>query len=181
MTYNVNIIRSNRRTLSIEIKHAGELVVRAPRKLSENNIYKFISEKEDWINKHMEMAASREEKCGQHEEVTDWDIRVLTKEAQRVIPILVRQYADRMKVTYGKITIRHQKTRWGSCSSAGNLSFNCMLMKTPRKIQEYVVVHELAHRLEMNHSDRFWKVVEQTMPEYKEYRKWLKEEGSRFI
>ncbi|MCR5769956.1 MAG: M48 family metallopeptidase [Butyrivibrio sp.] len=181
MTYNINIIRSNRKTLSLEIKNAGELIVRAPSRLSEKRIYKFIAEKEDWIQKHLQIAALRQESEENSENLSEWDIKVLTKEAQRVIPILTRQYAGKMNVTYGKITIRHQKTRWGSCSSTGNLSFNCMLMKTPRPIQEYVVVHELAHRVEMNHSERFWKVVEKYMPDYRERRKWLKENGSHLI
>ncbi len=181
MTYNINIIRSKRKTMSLEIKNSGELIVRAPQRLSDNDIYKYISEKESWVQKHMEIAARREEQNGSREELSEWDLKMLTKEAQRVIPILVRQYAHKMNVTYGKITIRHQRTRWGSCSSTGNLNFNCLLMKAPRRVQEYVVVHELAHRLEMNHSDSFWKIVEDIMPDYKDSKKWLKEEGASII
>lgn len=181
MTYNINIIRSNRKTMSIEIRRAGELIVRSPKKLSEKEILEFVSQKEAWIQKHMEQAKEREEDKSFNEPVSEWDIRVLSNEAKRVLPILTRQYAQKMNVTYGKITIRHQKTRWGSCSSSGNLNFNCMLMKAPRRVQEYVVVHELAHRLEMNHSDRFWKIVEEYMPDYELQRKWLKEEGRSLI
>ena len=86
-----------------------------------------------------------------------------------------------MGVTYGKITIRHQKTRWGSCSGTGNLNFNCLLMLVPEQVLDYVVVHELCHRKEMNHSPRFWKEVEAIFPEYREARKWLKDHGGSLI
>ena len=81
-------------------------------------------------------------------------------------------------VTYGKISIRDQKTRWGSCSSEGNLSFNWRLILAPPDVLDYVVIHELCHRKEMNHSKEFWALVESLMPEYKERRKWLRENGN---
>ena len=86
-----------------------------------------------------------------------------------------------MGVNYGRITIREQKTRWGSCSSAGNLNFNWKLVLMPPEILEYVVVHELAHRKEMNHSSKFWAIVEQEMPDYQEWKQRLKELGGQFI
>lgn len=77
--------------------------------------------------------------------------------------------------------MREQKTRWGSCSAAGNLNFNWKLILMPPEILDYVVVHELAHRKELNHSKAFWSVVEQILPDYKERRRWLKTEGALFI
>ena len=76
-------------------------------------------------------------------------------------------------MTYGRITIRAQRSRWGSCSSKGNLNFNCLLMLTPSEIRDYVVVHELCHRIELNHSAYFWAEVARILPDYKECRKWL--------
>ena len=78
---------------------------------------------------------------------------------------------------YTSITIRDQKTRWGSCSSKGNLNFNWRLIFAPEKVLDYVVVHELAHRKEMNHSPAFYAVVASVMPEYKTYEKWLRDNG----
>lgn len=79
---------------------------------------------------------------------------------------------------YKKITIRDQKSRWGSCSSSGTLSFNCRLMYAPPKVLDYVVVHELCHFTHMNHSKEFWNMVESIMPEYKIHKKWLRDHGS---
>ena len=86
-----------------------------------------------------------------------------------------------MGLRYGNITIKNQLTRWGSCSSLNNLNFNCILMLTPEIIRDYVVVHELCHLKEMNHSKKFWAEVANVMPEYKIYEKWLKENGGALI
>ena len=86
----------------------------------------------------------------------------------------LKDLAEKLGVTYGRITIRHQKTRWGSCSSSGNLNFNCALMNTTPEIIDYVVVHELCHRKQMNHSALFWAEVEKVLPNYKELRSALK-------
>ena len=82
-----------------------------------------------------------------------------------------------MGVTYGRITIRAAKTRWGSCSGAGNLNFHWKLILMPDEVLDYVVVHELAHRKQMNHSPAFWAEVEKVLPDYRERRRWLKNWG----
>ena len=78
---------------------------------------------------------------------------------------------------YGRVTVRCQRTKWGSCTSQGNLNFNCLLMLCPPEVIDSVVVHELCHRKEMNHSPRFWAEVEKILPDYKISRKWLKDHG----
>lgn len=93
----------------------------------------------------------------------------------------VYHYADQMQVKVNRIAIKEQKTRWGSCSSKGNLNFNWKLILMPQRIQDYVVVHELAHRKEMNHSSAFWKVVEAVLPDYQERRKWLRTHEREFV
>ena len=93
----------------------------------------------------------------------------------------MRYYAPKVGVVYGSITIRCQKSRWGSCSSKGNLSFNCLLMLAPPEIIDSVVVHELCHRKEMNHSAAFYAHVLRVFPEYWTWRRWLKENGPALL
>lgn len=90
----------------------------------------------------------------------------------------IAYFAEKMQLSYGRITLKEQKTCWGSCSSKGNLNFNWKLLLMPPEIMDYVIVHELSHLREMNHSKRFWSVVEGVLPDYKGRRKWLKENGS---
>ena len=84
-------------------------------------------------------------------------------------------------MTWGRITIRCQKTRWGSCSAKGNLNFNCLLMLSPPQVQTYVVVHELAHRKHMDHSPAFWAEVETVLPDYRDSVRWLKTNGGKLL
>ena len=98
-----------------------------------------------------------------------------------MIPERVRYFAPKVGVDYGMITIRNQKTRWGSCSARGNLNFNCLLMLAPSEVIDYVVVHELCHRKELNHSPRFWAEVARVLPDYKRQERWLKENGKRLM
>ena len=168
------LIRSNRKTLGIQIKN-GEVIVRAPRLLSRLKIESFLKQKQDWINN----ALKRQEEKIPIENLSQEKIKELKENAKAILPKKVEYYARIMGVDFGKITIRMQKTRWGSCSSKGNLNFNCMLMCLPEEVIDYVVVHELAHRKQMNHSALFWKEVAAVLPNYKNLRKILKEKSLR--
>ena len=86
-----------------------------------------------------------------------------------------------MGVTYNRITIRHQKIRWGSCTKTGNLNFNCLIMKMPDQVRDYVIIHELAHRKELNHSSKYWAIVAEYCPWYKQAKQWLKDNGQKLM
>ena len=175
------IIRSNRKSLGLEIKPDGQVIVRAPVRLSEREIQRFVKQHEDWIRKHLEIVKQKQENRPEIEKLTMQEIRELADQALKVIPERVAYYAQKVGVSYGKITIRNQKSRWGSCSSKGNLNFNCLLMLTPPEVIDSVVVHELCHRKEMNHSDRFYAEVLRVFPDYWKWNKWLKENGGELI
>lgn len=179
----VTVIRSNRKTVAIQVNSDLSVTVRAPRSASEKDIEEILKKKEAWISKHIEKIKEAKERFEAEptEKLTREKVIALAEEALKVIPERVEYFAKVIGVTYGKITIRNQKTRWGSCSSKGNLNFNCLLMLAPPEVLDYVVVHELCHRKQMNHSKAFWLEVEKVLPNYKEVRKWLKEEGSQRI
>lgn len=109
------------------------------------------------------------------------EILELKAKAKEELPAIVKKYANLMKVSYNRITIRHQKTRWGSCTKTGNLSFNCLLMKMPENVRDYVIIHELAHRKELNHSTKFWAIVAEYCPWYKDAKLWLKDNGENLF
>ena len=177
----IKVIHSSRKTMVLEIIKDGTILVRAPYRMPESEIRRFIQEKSDWIEKHVQRIEERQRTLPPVEGLTMKDIRKLADQASVVIPKRVEYFAEKIPVTYGRITIRNQKTRWGSCSSKGNLNFNCLLMLAPPEVLDYVVVHELCHRKEMNHSERFWREVENILPDYRERKKWLKENGGRLI
>ena len=179
----VTVIRSNRKTVAIQVNSDLSVTVRAPRSASEKDIEEILKRKEAWISKHIEKIKKTKERLEAEstEKLTREKVIALAEEALKVIPARVEYFAKVIGVTYGKITIRNQKTRRGSCSSKGNLNFNCLLMLAPPEVLDYVVVHELCHRKQMNHSKAFWSEVEKVLPDYKEARKWLKEEGSQMI
>lgn len=179
----VTVIRSNRKTVAIQVNSDLSVTVRATRSVSEKDIEEILKKKEAWISKHIEKIKETKERFEAEptEKLTREKVIALAEEALKVIPERVEYFAKVIGVTYGKITIRNQKTRWGSCSSKGNLNFNCLLMLAPPEVLDYVVVHELCHRKQMNHSKAFWLEVEKVLPDYKEARKWLKEDGSQMI
>lgn len=174
--FDYTVIRSSRKTLSLQIKPDGTVVVRAPMRLPEREIRRFLQEKAGWIEKTLQKV-NEEKTAGEQAPLSMEDIRELADGALKELPPRVRYYASLMGVTYGRITIRNQTGRWGSCSSMGNLNFNCLLMLAPEEVRDYVIVHELAHRKEMNHSSAFWAQVEVVLPDYRRQEKWLKTQG----
>ena len=177
----IKVIRSKRKTMALQIDRSGNVLLRVPFYVGEDEIRRFVTGKRAWILKHLNELKNSVSGDEDGVRLTESEMRLLMVRAKRVIPQRAAHYAPIVGVTYGRITIRRQKSRWESCSSGGNLNFNCLLMLVPPKVLDYVVVHELCHRKEMNHSPKFWAVVEEVLPDYKKRRKWLRENGSVII
>lgn len=224
------IIKSERRTIAVQVKKDGSVVVRLPGRVSWEAGHEFAREHREWIYQHsrkiLESIEKREQfhwkegetlllygqerrlhlECDYETErirVCDTGERILVsgpfgngkcdleetevesvvqkaleawyrKVARRYLEEKTAWWAKQMGVTYLRIAIRDQETRWGSCSACGNLNYNWKLVLLPEELADYVVVHELAHRTEMNHSKDFWRIVERELPDYGQRRRRLK-------
>ena len=177
---NYTVIKSRRKTLALQIK-GGEIIVRTPMKISAREIEKFVREHEGWIEKHIEKSRQRAEEIQKIEPLSPAELDALIKRAKQVFPERVEYYAKLIGVSYKSIAVRRQRSRFGSCSSNGNLSFNLALMLAPPRVLDSVVVHELCHRKEMNHSARFYAEMARVFPDYKECREYLVKNGSELI
>lgn len=172
---------SCRRTLGIQVTGNGSVTARAPEGMSMEHIRAYLIEKAEWIEKHVQEGLENSRKLDTLPRFTQDDIRQMVREAAVVIPERVRHFAPLIGVTYGRITIRNQKTKWGSCSAQGNLNFNCLLVRTPPEVLDSVVVHELCHRRHMDHSKAFYAEVYRVFPDYDRCSRWLKENGALLI
>ena len=164
------VIRSSRRTISVQITLSGEVLVRCPKRMSNGDIRRFVESKSGWIEKHLEKQTA----AARLPAFSDGQLQALACQARQTVPERAAYFAPLVGVTYGRITIRSQHTLWGSCSSKGNLSFNCLLMLTPPEVLDYVVVHELCHLLERGHGPRFHALMDTFMPDWKERRAKLR-------
>jgi len=181
-------IRSDRKSISIEIGEKG-LTVKAPPYAAMSEVHSFLNFKKRWIFAHMDAMQERIQKREDafqetaSNNLTDLQKQALEKRyraaAKEYIKKRVAHFATLLGVTYNTISIREQKTRWGSCSTKGTLSFHWKLILAPPQVLDYVVIHEVCHLLHMNHSPEFWNEVASLMPDYQTYRNWLKKNGSR--
>ncbi len=183
------IIRSRRKTCAIVLKEDASVTVRLPLYGKDADAERFLREKQFWISaKLSELQARKQEQQARQPETLQLTPKQRLALEQRYraaaksyIPQRAAYYAENyrhlIRHDYSSIAIRDQKTRWGSCSSRGTLSFNWRLMLAPPNVLDYVVVHELCHLEHMNHSKDFWACVESILPDYRIYRKWLKEHG----
>ena len=169
------LIRSKRKSLALQVKGDGTVVVRAPLRLSEDKIDRFVREHLDWIEKQKDRI---QELSGKRHVITEQERADGIQKALKIFPERTAFFAERMGIDYGRITVREQKTRWGSCSiHSKKIRMNLQLAVKSEECVEYVLVHELAHRKEMNHSARFWAIVEQELPDYQKRRNELKKLG----
>ncbi|MDD4389271.1 MAG: SprT family zinc-dependent metalloprotease [Eubacteriales bacterium] len=174
-----NLIKSKRKTISIYIKPGGVVEVRAPLRASKALINSFVTAKSEWIASALERLSVRE--------ANKKIIRLSPEEEKACCQKALQYFQDRcayfaakMGVQYETIKVSKAKTRWGSCNSKGNINFTYRLIFAPEDLIDYVVIHELAHLKEMNHSNRFWEVVEEIIPDYKERRRRLNEFRDEF-
>lgn len=161
------LIRSDRKTLAIEIRASGELIVRAPRRCSVSQIEQFLSEKQDWITAHKALAAERAA-LPERQPVSPEERQKLFSEAEKVIPERVRYWSGIMGLVPTGIRITGAEKRFGSCSSENSLCFSYRLMRYPAEAVDYVVVHELAHIRHHDHSKAFYALVARYLPDYRE-------------
>lgn len=213
-----NIIRSKRKSFSIELDKEGILTVRAPSRASVKEIKDVVNKKSSWILKKRRFIMEKRTEFKPKEFVDGEKFLLLGNElplkildapnfsikyeknqflldrgalehAKDAFELLYRNLAKRLfreriamfssitKIPYNKVKITDAKTRWGSCSSRKNLNFSWRLVMAPSPVIDYVLVHELAHIIELNHSPRFWNLVEQMFPDYKKYKRWLRDNG----
>ena len=178
------LIRSNRRSFSISISPDGQITVRVPMRATQKEISHLLIAKRIWIvTKYLEVQEKQRNRPVS--ELTGTQRLALEKRyitaAKEYFPKRVAHFHQFTGGSYNRITIRDQKTRWGSCSARGTLSFNWRLMLAPPAILDYVVVHELCHLTHMNHSAAFWQKVESVYPDYRTARKWLKDHGQELV
>ena len=175
--FTYELIRAKRRSMSLKVDLDGTITVRAPYRMPVQTADWFVEGHRDWIEVRLKAGARI---MAERPAYTNKERAEGRKRAAEIIEARCRYYAPVMGVSYGTVTIREQKTRWGSCSAKGNLNFNWKLVLMPQEILDYVVVHELAHRIQMNHSAAFWAEVGKILPDYKERRQWLKVNGQKY-
>ena len=164
------IIYSDRRTLALCVRD-GRVIVRAPRRLDKKLIESFVQKHVKWIEKRLVLSASAPDPIA---ECSKKEIEILREKARKTLTAKTEYYSKIMGLKYGRITITGAKTRFGSCSSKGDISYSYRLLLYPEAAIDYVVVHELAHLLVMNHSREFYKIIEGVLPDYMDRIKLLK-------
>ena len=176
----IKIVRTDRKSFCIKSEIDG-FVVRVPKRAKEAEITDFLNQHKRWIEKQRLRTQKLKREYEQHKALSEIELAEINDKAKKLIAERVEYYATLMGVNYGKITIRTQKGRWGSCSVNGNLSFNCLLMLAPIEVIDSVIVHELCHIKVKNHSKKFYDEVLKVFPDYWNCHKWLKENGDLII
>ena len=172
--FTVQVIHSRRKTIGLRVRTNGAVELRCDPRVPKKELVAMVESHRQWILEKRRAAVTLPP-------FTAEELANFTKVAKAVIPQRVAHFASMLGVTWSRISIRRPKTRWGSCSAAGNLNFHCLLAAVPPDVRDYVVIHELCHRLHMNHSPAFWQAVAGLCPEYKTHRRWLREQGREWI
>ena len=165
------LIRSRRKTLALEITKDCRVVVRAPLRMSEKRIQAFVESHGDWITRHLERR--RERAASLPPPPTEEEIEALKARARAELPPKIAFWSGKMGVVPTGFRVTTAKKRYGSCSAKNSLCFSCFLMNCPEEAVELVVVHELCHIREKNHGPRFYALLAQYLPDYRERKKLL--------
>lgn len=171
------LVRSRRKTLAIQVTAAGEVILRCPMGLSKKTAEQFLAARMPWVEEKRRALRARPVLP----KLTEAEIQEMRREALPFLRQRAEIYAPLVGVEFGKLGVRAQRTRWGSCNQRGDLSFNCLLLLAPPEAADYVVVHELCHIRQMNHGPRFWAAVEAVLPDYRGPRAWLRENGGSLM
>lgn len=175
------IVKQHRKSISIKIRNSSLIEVHAPFGIEDKDIDAFVEKHGDWINAKLAEMKEAESALNSIDVASKAEFDEKIELAKKIIPEKCAYYADMIGVDYGRITLKAQKTLFGSCSAAGNLNFNIALMFAPEKVLDYVIIHELCHLKEMNHSVDFWHEVEKVMKDYKVERQWLNDNGAMIM
>ncbi len=163
--------------MRIIIHQDGRVVVTSPMRVSKTEIERFVSDKQDWIQQHLKGFVTSEEQKPVDIKLIKADYLKNKGKALALMKSRVEFFNKVYNYPYNKIFIKNQKTCWGSCSSKGNLNFNYKILFLTKEQQDYIVVHELCHLAELNHSPKFWALVAKTIPDYKNIKKELNKTG----
>lgn len=179
MRVKIRIIRSARKTMAVEVKRGGEVLVRIPYGVSGKQLFDFLLKYSEWIVKSYEKSMNSW-KQGKRTDTTGapaYDSLSAADKAMIKSHFLQRVsfFCEKMGVSVNRVSVRDQRTRWGSCSAKGNVNFNYRLFFMDGELLDYVVVHELAHRTYMDHSVRFWQEVGRYDPDYRKHRRALRQ------
>ena len=165
-----SVVYSKRKTVSISVNKCS-VIVKAPLGTKDDVIKKLVLKHAGWIEKNLEHQIK---KAQMFDGLASQDINELKKHARVYFAERIEHFANIMGLKYGRITITSAQKRFGSCSSQGNICFSYRLMLYPEKAREYVVVHELAHLIHMNHSKEFYGVIESVLPDYRQRKRMLR-------
>lgn len=169
------IVRTRRRTVGLKITREGELVVHAPYRVSERLIKKFVQEKQRWIERtRYRIVQAHDAAEHARRSVSAAVIARCRAQAEKYIPARVSALAAQFAIPYTSCRVSWAQSRWGSCSGKNAIRINWRLMLATPEVLDYVICHELAHVRQKNHSQKFWAIVEQMMPEYEKQRAWLR-------
>ncbi|MBQ9562568.1 MAG: DUF45 domain-containing protein [Lachnospiraceae bacterium] len=176
MGIRIKVVRSKRRSLSLQVKPQG-VILHAPQQASDDEIRAFVHEHRKWLITHASRVARARAEALEAGKLSPEEVADLKEEGKKVFRERIAHYEPMLGVRCRRVTVRAQKTKWGSCSAAGNLNLNCLLLLAPPEVLDSVVVHELCHLKEMNHSAAFYRHVRSVFPEYDRWNHWLKEHG----